>query len=201
MPIDPLVLQDLARMEMPDIRQYHEPEPLSEIVKSMFFNGHVDQPKAIEMLERYKTMELVTQDQIASTLKSMNTYAEKHGGSSATSGVSLPPAGLSAPGLPAPGFTPPGMSLPPVPQALAPVASSVAAPVVPPVPASSFSSFSLPQAPAVPAPVIPQSVPAPVKPAGIPGLPSIPGLPTMPSIPGIPGIPTSPVTAPKGMLD
>lgn len=203
-PVDPSMLQDLARMAMPDIRQYHEPEPLHEIVKSLYFNGHADFNKATEMLERYKNMGKITQDEIAVALKGMNTYAEKHGGQSVATGMALPAPGLPAPGLPTPGL--PQMAAPAMPTAPAfpsmpaPIAALPQAPVAPPAPAApAFPAFNMPQAPAAPqaaAPAIPGIPSAPA----IPGIPQIPGIPGIPT-PAIPGIPSAPVATPPGLLD
>lgn len=203
-PVDPNTLQDLARLAMPDIRQYHEPEPLQEIVKSLYFNGHADYNKATEMLERYKNMGRITQDDIAVCMKGMNTYAEKHGGQSVATGVGLAPA-LAAPGLPAPGLPQaafPGLpvapQLPPAPPVPAPVVPQApVAPVMPVAPvAPAMPQFALPTPPVAPVASV-GAAPAPA----IPGIPGIPGLPQIPGLPSIPGIPSTPVVAPPGLLD
>ena len=199
-PVEPWVLQDLARMNMPDIRQYHEAEPLQEIVKSLFFNGHVDHDKAVEILTRYKDMGLVEADQVSISLKGMQTYSEKHG-ASASKGIS---AGLQAPALPAPGFAPsvqapqapvsfaPPVTLPTPPApAQAPASFTAPTPLAPPSAPAGFPSFNIPGVSA------PESIPAPAAPPKFSGF----GGGGIPGLPSIPGIPSASVNIPKGLLD
>jgi hypothetical protein len=195
-PIGDSVLQDLARLSMPDIRQYHEPSPLHEQLKTLLFCGCTSYDKAIQLLESYHAAGAVKQEDYAVTLKGMTTYASARGligegGAATLAAPGLPvPGTLAAPGLPAPGLAAPGLpavglpsvpavpAVPALPAAVdAPVIAAPALPAVPAIPAAP----ALPSLPTMAAPALPGLPPAPPAlpglPTGVPGLPSLPGLP------------------------
>lgn len=174
-PIDQSILENISKCGMPDIREYHEAEPQYDIVRSLYFNGHITQDQLVSTLQSYLAQGLVTQTAIENIMKSVATYQSKLTavpGIGVAAGISAP-APLAAPSLPsaAPSALPPmGMPqvAPPIPQA---------APVVP----------SAPSLPGLP---------------GLPGLPSgIPGLPQIPSVPKTAlNIPSAPIAGDSSIL-
>jgi hypothetical protein len=201
-PINAEVLNDLARLQMPDIRQYHEPQPLHEQLKTLLFCGCTSYDKVISVLEGYRAAGVVKQEDYAVTLKGMTTYASARGLIGEGGAATLAAPGLPAPGtLAAPGLPAPGMGLPQVPAVAAALAlpTMPAAPAVPALPAP--AAPAIPAAPALPAaPAIPAAPQLPAAPA-IPAAPALPAPPALPSIPAmaapqLPGLSPAPPALP-----
>jgi hypothetical protein len=203
------VLADLGRLGMPDIREYHEPAPLHEQLKTLLFCGITSYDKVTQVLESYRAAGQVSQNDYAATLKGMTTYASARGMIGEEGAATLAAPGLPAVGaLPAPGaLAAPGLGIPAVPalpQAAVPALPSI--PAAPAVPAAPVALPSIPAAPAVPslpsipaAPVAPSLPSLPQAPAA-PALPTAPAVPGLPSLPSVPGLPSLPVAKP-GVLE
>lgn len=221
-PLDQGLVDVLAKMGMPNIAEWHEPEDHAGIVKSLFFNGHVGFEQANSILQSYVGSNVISKDQMDIAVKAMTTYAGTHNipvGNAAGAPPPPPPAagvpgmplpgalpgalptapGMPAPGgLPAPGFAPPTG----LPVAPAPVAAPFAPPAVEaapvPVPAPPVAA-----APALPAPVqaaapAPAAIPAPPAPA-LPAAPALPSPVPVAAAPAAPALPTPAIPAAPAM--
>jgi hypothetical protein len=195
-PIDQSLLDHITRLNLPNVKEWHQPNPLTEILRSLFFNQRISQDQLNSYLSRYMELGLITDDAKQQTLAAINTYLTKHGSVGADPNTPmLPPPGT----LPSGYSNPVSMTSPNLPPNLSPnLASSPSIPGLPPIPPPPSMPPAMPGIPATTPtsntptmPTIPTSPSIPPPPSLPPTLPSMPTVPP-PTIPNLPNVPVPP---------
>ena len=202
-PLDAETLrQDLIRLQLPDSRQYHEPSSPAEIIKSLFFNGHLTYEKASEKLRSYETSGLIEGPAVGAVIKAMQTYMTNHGMAAAEplSASPLPAPSLEGSAFGAPAANAPASNMPAAGSMVAPAPMGAPAMEMPPAaPAAPAMQVPPPMAPAPAAPSAPAmdfpvAAPAPVIPPPMAPAPATPAPSLMP-----PPAPMAPAPMPPPM--